>query len=68
MTWAVEDRIKIFLDLSINGIQAVVDRILSRAPKGFTKSRQIHEVINHKHQGTMDYCKKKLRQGGDCLS
>ncbi len=38
-------------------IQGVVDRVLSHAQKGFTKSRQIHEVIINCKE-TMDYCEK----------
>ncbi len=38
-------------------LQSVCDRLLSRAQKGFTKSRQIHEVIINCME-TMDVCKK----------
>jgi hypothetical protein len=38
-------------------LQKVVDRVLSRAQKGFTRSRQIQEVIINCME-TMDYCKK----------
>ncbi len=44
-------------------LQSVCDRLLSRAQKGFTKSRQIHEVIINCME-TMDMCKKKQYQGG----
>jgi hypothetical protein len=38
-------------------LQKLVDRLLTRAQKGFTKSRQIHEVIINCTE-TMDYCEK----------
>jgi hypothetical protein len=38
-------------------LHGIVDRILSRAQKGFTKSRQIQEVIIYILE-TADYCKK----------
>jgi hypothetical protein len=43
-------------------IQGVVDRVLSRAQKGFTKSRQIHEVIINCKE-TMDFCEKNNIKG-----
>jgi hypothetical protein len=43
-------------------IQKVVDRVLSRAQKGFTKSRQIHEVIINCTE-TMDYCSRNGIKG-----
>ncbi len=43
-------------------LQGIVDRVLSRAQKGFTKSRQIQEVIINCME-TMDYCKKNNIKG-----
>ncbi len=43
-------------------LQGVVDRVLSRAQKGFTKSRQIQEVIINCME-TMDYCVKNNIKG-----
>ncbi len=43
-------------------IQKIVDRVLSRAQKGFTKSRQIHEVIINCTE-TMDYCSRNGIRG-----
>ncbi len=47
----------------INGrLQKVTDRVLSRAQKGFTKTRQIQEVIINCTE-SMDYCKKNNIKG-----
>ncbi len=48
---------KIISRLINSRLQKVNDRLLSRAQKGFTKSRQIHEVIVNCME-TMDLCKK----------
>jgi hypothetical protein len=43
-------------------LQQIVDRVLSRSQKGFTKSRQIQEVIINCRK-TMDYCRKHKIKG-----
>ncbi len=43
-------------------LQQIVDRVLSRAQKGFTKSRQIQEVIINCRE-TMNYCRKHKIKG-----
>ncbi len=43
-------------------LQKIVDRVMSRAQKGFTKSRQIQEVIINVME-TMDYCSKNGIKG-----
>jgi hypothetical protein len=43
-------------------LQGVVDRVLSRAQKGFTKTRQIQEVIINCME-TMEYCVKNKIKG-----
>jgi hypothetical protein len=53
---------KIISRLINSRLQKVVDRLLSRAQKGFTKSRQIHEVIVNCME-TMDLCKKHNIKG-----
>jgi exonuclease III len=53
---------KIISRLINTRLQVVVDRILSRAQKGFTKSRQIQEVIINCME-TMNYCRKNNIKG-----
>jgi hypothetical protein len=43
-------------------LQKIVDRVMSRAQKGFTKTRQIQEVIINVME-TMDYCSKNGIKG-----
>jgi exonuclease III len=45
-----------------NRLKTVVNRVLSRAQKGFTKSRQIQEVILNLSE-TIDYCKRANIKG-----
>jgi hypothetical protein len=53
---------KIISRLINTRLQAVCDRLLSRAQKGFTKSRQIQEVIINCME-TMDFCRKQNIKG-----
>jgi hypothetical protein len=53
---------KIISRLINTRLQVVIDRLLSRAQKGFTKSRQIHEVIINCME-TMDLSKKRNIKG-----
>jgi hypothetical protein len=53
---------KIISRLINTRLQVVVDRVLSRAQKGFTKSRQIQEVIINCME-TMNYCRKNNIRG-----
>jgi hypothetical protein len=50
-----------------NRLKTVVNRVLSRAQKGFTKTRQIHEVIMNLSE-TMDFCKiNKIKGAMVCV-
>jgi hypothetical protein len=53
---------KILLRAINNRLKTVVNRILSRSQKGFTKSRQIHEVIINIDE-SINECKKQKRNG-----
>jgi exonuclease III len=53
---------KIISRMINNRLQSICNRVLSRAQKGFTKSRQIQEVIINCME-TMDFCKKQKIKG-----
>ncbi len=53
---------KIISRLINTRLQKIVDRVMSRAQKGFTKSRQIQEVIINVME-TMDFCNKNGIKG-----
>ncbi len=53
---------KIISRLINTRLQKICNRVLSRAQKGFTKSRQIQEVIINCLE-TMEYCEKRKIKG-----